>query len=531
MTNDLQSRLEYPQMGLSAALVGELDLIGDWGLVTTDTNLVINGWNNWLERHGSGFAGAVLGRSLFDVYPDLLTRKLDHYYRQALDGRSVILSQQLHKFILWLPSPMTGNRFDCMQQTGRIVPLREGDRICGTCTVIEDVTERVAYEVELRERVEALREADQRKDEFLAMLAHELRNPLAPISNAVEILGLETHPPPTLKAARDIIRRQVSHLVRLVDDLLDVSRVSRGKIKLQKIPCDLRIVVQHAVETIRPFIDCRKQKLNLVLPSDALRVDADVTRLSQVVSNLLNNAAKYTEEGGEIWLTVEKTSDPESLENEAVIRVRDNGRGLDASTLKNLFQLFYQADQNLDRSEGGLGIGLSLVKNLVEMHGGTVEAESAGRGCGSLFTVRLPYQETPPAAGTDHPKPSVPAPHSLRMLVVDDNVDSAESIAMLLQMEGHTVLTSHDGKRAVEVALRERPEVVLLDIGLPYLDGFQACRAMREGGMADSLIVAMSGYGQEEDRRRSKEAGFDAHLIKPVEFQKLRDILAERSRS
>jgi PAS domain S-box-containing protein len=370
----------------------------------------------------------------------------------------------------------------------------------------------------------ALKEADQRKDEFLAMLAHELRNPLAPIRNAVQILQLAGPKEPRLDRAREMIERQVKHLVRLVDDLLDVSRVSRGKITLQKEPLELLAVVRQAVETSRPLLDARHHELTVALPPEPVRVEGDFTRLAQVVSNLLNNAAKYTDDGGRIGLSVEQG------ETEAVIRVRDSGRGIDPRALGSLFDLFYQVDRNLDRADGGLGIGLSLVKSLVEMHGGRVEAHSDGRGRGSEFTVRLPgLPAEPPSRREKALDGPTAAARGLRILVVDDNRDSVETMAMLLELEGHEALTAYDGKKAVEIALTERPAVVLLDIGLPHLDGYQACRAMREGGLTDALLVAMTGYGQEQDRRLSQEAGFDAHHVKPIDLPTIRELLAKRA--
>jgi signal transduction histidine kinase/ActR/RegA family two-component response regulator len=515
-------------MGFTAGLVGELDSVGDWGVLTTDADLAIIGLNRWLERHIGRPAAAFLGRPLFDVFPNMVARKLDRYYQQALGGQTVLLSQRLHKYLLPLPPPTAEERFEFMQQTVRIVPLVDGAVVCGTVTVVEDVTERVAYETELRERVEALREADRRKDEFLAMLAHELRNPLAPISNAVHLIRLAGSNESMRSNANDMIERQVAQLIRLVDDLLDVSRVSRGKIMLQKMVLDLAAVVHQAVETSRPLIDSRRHHLALTLPPAPVRVEGDFVRLSQVVSNLLNNAAKYTDEGGEIWLTLEKEGPGAAGAREAVIRVRDNGRGIDPSALKILFDLFYQVGHNLDRSEGGLGIGLSLVKSLVEMHGGSVQARSQGRGRGSEFTVHLPLlQEIPPAAPAVAPAPA-PAVRPSRILVVDDNRDSAETMALLLKMDGHEVWTAYDGEKAVEVAERERPTVILLDIGLPKLNGYQTCQAIRGAGLKDTLLIAMSGYGQEEDRRLSQEACFDAHLVKPVDLAALRQLLAER---
>ena len=382
-------------------------------------------------------------------------------------------------------------------------------------SVSRDVTEQ-------RQAEEALKEADRRKDEFLAMLSHELRNPLAPIRNSVDIFRLIGSNEPALVAGSDMIERQVMHMVRLVDDLLDVSRVSRGKIQLRKEPIDLVAAVEQAIETSQPLISARRHELTVSLPEGPVRVEGDFTRLAQVVLNLLNNAAKYTEPRGKILLTVLKEHDL------AVIRVRDNGRGIDSVALKSLFDLFYQADRNLDRSDGGLGIGLSLVKSLVQMHGGTVEAHSAGRGKGSEFVVSLPciadIEAKPPTETIVAP---AKAGRAVRILVVDDNLDSANSMALLLRLEGHEVLTAHDGKQAVEISLRERPDVVLLDIGLPELNGYQVCEAMRAAGLTETLIVAMTGYGQKEDRRLSMEAGFDDFQVKPVDLRAIRELLAE----
>jgi signal transduction histidine kinase len=516
-------------MRFTAGLVGELDAVGDWGVLTTDAGLRITGWNRWLERHVGREADVFLGKLLFDVFPSLLARKLDHYYRQALDGQTVLLSQRLHRYLLPLPPPVGGERFEFMQQTARVIPLMDEGKVCGTVTVVEDVTERVVSETELRERVEALREADRRKDEFLAMLAHELRNPLAPISNAVHLLRLAKPQDSMVVSAHDMIERQVTHLVRLVDDLLDVSRVSRGKIALQKMRLDLVAVVHQAVETSRPLIDSRRHHLTENLPPYPVTVEGDFVRLAQVVSNLLNNAAKYTDEGGQIGLTVEKTVPAAGGPGKAVVRVRDNGRGIDLSALRNVFELFYQADRNLDRSDGGLGIGLSLVKSLVEMHGGQVEARSAGSGHGSEFTVHLPLlrEEISDAAAAS----AIPSPVALpaRILIVDDNRDSADSMALLLRIDGHDVWTAYDGRKAVEVAERHQPAVVLMDIGLPGLNGYQVCQAMRGAGLTDTLLIAMTGYGQEDDRQLSREACFDAHLVKPVDLAALRQLLAERT--
>lgn len=405
-----------------------------------------------------------------------------------------------------------------LSETGRVERDDQG-RPAYLVGLSQDVTKRKQAE-------QALQEADRNKDEFLAMLAHELRNPLAPIRNAVQILRLTASKEPALMSVSGMIERQVNQLVRLVDDLLDVSRVSRGKIQLQKTLLDLAAVIRQAVETSQPLIEARRHTLNVALPLQTLRVEGDFARLMQVVSNLLNNAAKYTNAGGAIWLSVE----PSAAGNEVLIRVRDTGRGIDALALKNLFELFYQVDRTLDRSDGGLGIGLSLVKNLVEMHGGRVEAHSAGRGQGSEFIVHLPcLPPVAPPGQTDASDVLEPSAHGHRILLVEDNLDVAESMSMLLSLYGYQVLIARDGRQGVEMALRERPGVVLMDIGLPYLDGYQACRAMREGGLADTLIVALSGYSQEDDLRKAEQAGFDRHLAKPLDPEALEQLLASLS--
>ncbi|HLJ93383.1 MAG TPA: response regulator [Gemmataceae bacterium] len=377
--------------------------------------------------------------------------------------------------------------------------------ICGIAT---DITDRKQAE-------DALREADRRKDEFLAMLAHELRNPLAPIRNAVQIMRMVGATDPELQRTRDMIDRQVEHMTRLVDDLLEVSRITGGKIKLQKETVDLVAVANRAVETSRPLIDARQHELIIDFPPRPIVLEADPTRLAQIISNLLNNAAKYTENGGQIWLMVGQEG---SL---AEVRVRDNGIGMPADLLPKVFDLFTQADRSLDRSQGGLGIGLTLVKSLVTLHGGQVTAHSGGPGQGSEFVVQLPVSanatEDRNRADRDNVQRPITVAACRRILVVDDNKDSAESIAMLLRFWGHDVRTALDGRTALETAQAYRPEAVLLDIGLPNVNGYDVARQLRQVFGRDHLfLVAITGYGRSEDRQRSAEAGFDRHLVKPV---------------
>jgi signal transduction histidine kinase len=399
----------------------------------------------------------------------------------------------------------------------------------GLLTVLSVSLVGLAFELVRREFAarhraeEALREADRRKDEFLAMLSHELRNPLAPIRNAVQVLRRQDPADPDLAWARDLIDRQLEQLTRLVDDLLDVSRITGGKIRLVREALDLAAVVERAVETSRPLLDERRQRLEVRLPPESLWVEGDATRLAQVLANLLNNAAKYTDVGGQVWLTAEKVG------AEAVLRVRDTGIGIPAAMLPHVFDLFTQVDTALDRTQGGLGIGLTLVRRLVEMHGGRVEAHSAGRGRGSEFVVRLPLRtgRAPAAAPTAATAPSLPAGRTgRRILIVDDSRDGAESLARLLRLVGHETRTAADGPQALATAADYRPEVVVCDIGLPGMNGYEVGRQLRAlPGLGDVLLVALTGFGSEGDRLRSDEAGFAHHLVKPVDLAALQAVL------
>lgn len=379
----------------------------------------------------------------------------------------------------------------------------------------------LARQAELAER---LQEADRRKDHFLALLAHELRNPLAPVSNAVAIMRRKAIADSELAWCRDVIERQTSQLSRLVDDLLDVSRITLGKIRLRKEPLDLSAVVADAVETSRPFIDAKGHQLTITMPEKPIRLMGDSARLTQVIANLLNNAARYQAPGGLIGVSLAEE------DGHARIAVRDRGIGIPPESLVHLFELFSQGGREPD-SQGGLGIGLSLVKTLVGLHGGTVTAFSAGPDTGSEFVVQLPALSPEPVRVPEPAGESsreLPA-RALRILVVDDSRDSAESLAMLLRMAGHEVLVAHDGLQAVELATAERPSVMLLDIGLPGMDGYEVCRRVRAQGLSDTLIVAMTGYGQERDRQRSSEAGFNGHTVKPVEIDEITRLLATAS--
>ncbi len=368
-----------------------------------------------------------------------------------------------------------------------------------------------------------LREADRRKDEFLAMLGHELRNPLAPIRNAMAIFRLKGAGDPQVQELTEMVERQVQQLSRLVDDLLDVSRVGHGKINLQMKPVDLRDVVAQAIDVSRPLIDARKHVLKVSLPRQAVEVDGDPGRLAQVVSNLLNNSAKYSDDGGRIELTVEAIGD------QAVLRVRDTGIGIEPAMLPRIFDLFTQVKGSMSRYEKGLGIGLALVRNMIELHGGCVQAASAGLGHGTEFVVRLPLlmkmpAECPVAQGK--PSSALRAP-TRRILIVDDNKDAADSMAIMLRFAGHEVRTAYDGQKALALARLQPPDVVICDVSMPGMCGLElACHLRQDLGLRDSLLVALSGYAQEADRHRSQQAGFHAHLTKPVSLNSLKALLA-----
>ncbi len=383
-----------------------------------------------------------------------------------------------------------------------------------------DLSERQRIEQMVRGSEEALRHAGRRKDEFLATLAHELRNPLAPLRNALTALRL-TRNPETLVDARAIMERQLEHLIRLVDDLLDVSRITTGRIELRTERVSISSVLESAIETSHPLIEASGHALEVNLPREALFVDADATRLCQVFANILNNAAKYTPYAGHISLAARREGD------NAVVTIEDDGVGIPPEMLPRVFELFTQVDRSLERTQGGLGIGLSLVQRLVELHGGSVEASSPGLGKGSRFTVRLPLQVEPDKRITAAPEAgAATSPHRRRVLVVDDNHDAALSLAMVLEMKGNHAWTAHDGIEALDMAAEFQPEVVLLDIGMPRLNGHDVARRIREQPSGKAMVlIALTGWSQEADRDRSIAAGFDLHMTKPIDFDQLEQVL------
>jgi signal transduction histidine kinase len=442
-------------------------------------------------------------------------------------SRAVAVGRQMAELITF-GSEVVGQRKDgsTFQMELAVSEFRVGARRYFT-GIVRDITERKRLEQELRQRVQELAEADGRKDEFLAMLAHELRNPLAPICNGLHILKIPGTAAATIEHTRQVMELQVQHLVRLVDDLLDVARITRGKIALVKEPVDLAALFAQAVEMAQPALDAQGHKLSVFLPPEPLTLEGDLQRLAQVLGNLLNNAGKYTERAGLIWLTGELDGD------RVVVRVRDNGIGIPAEQLPHIFDLFVQVDRSLERSQGGLGIGLTVARKLVEMHGGTITAHSAGPGMGSEFVVRLPALMARPApaiGGRGGQPPTIAL--SRRVLVVDDNTAAADMLAMLLRLWGHEVRLAYNGPEALTTAAEYCPDLVLLDIGLPLMNGYEVARRLRrEPALNKTVLVAVTGYGQAKDRRRSHDAGFDYHLTKPVDGDSLQVLVAGSTRA
>ena len=396
-----------------------------------------------------------------------------------------------------------------------------------------DSSDRRRYERELleeRKRAEqaskALRDADVRKNEFIAMLAHELRNPLAPIHTAIELRARRDAREQVSDKTTAMLQRQVGQMVRLVDDLLDLSRIGQDKLVVTRVPVDLASVVHHAAEASEPLLANAGVTLNRLLPSSPIYVEADAGRMAQIIGNLLNNAAKFTPREGTVTLTLERDGD------EATIRVRDTGIGIEEQQLARVFDMFMQTDLAVER-RSGLGIGLTLARNLIDRHGGQIAVKSDGLGKGTEFTIRLPALIDPPASvdRTARTAPSERQHVPRRVLVVDDNLDSADMLALLLESHAHEVRQAHDGLKAVEIATEWRPDVVLLDIGLPRLNGYQVAERIRAEASFQPFLVALTGWGQEEDRRKSEQAGFDAHLLKPVDHDVLTDLIADLAKS
>jgi PAS domain S-box-containing protein len=493
----------------TARLLASIVESSDDAIISKSLDGVIRSWNAAAERLFGYRADEAIGRHISLVIPrDRLAeedhiiaslkagQRIDHFEteRQKRDGQRIHVSLTV--------SPLKDD-------TGNVV---------GASKIARDITDRKLAEADLRRMAADLSEADKRKDEFLATLAHELRNPLAPLCNMLEVLKRADGDGETLQRARETMDRQLAQLVRLVDDLLDLNRITHNRLELRQSQVALSSFIQQAVEASRPLADAAGHEIVVSLPEEPLYTYADQARLAQVFGNLLNNSCKYTEPGGTIWVTAEREG------AEVVISVKDTGSGIPPDKLKSIFDMFTQVEQSPERS-GGLGIGLTLVRRLVQMHGGSVEARSAGVGLGSDFVVRLPLLAS--AVAPEPPVPHVQEPAPVRrILIVDDNSDAAISLALLLTISGNDTHTAHDGVEALEAFERYRPEVILLDIGLPKLSGHEVCRRIRErpdGG--DVVIIALTGWGQESDRRMSQDAGFDGHLVKPIDYGAFMDLL------
>jgi signal transduction histidine kinase len=441
-------------------------------------------------------------------------------YRIQRGGQDIPVPELPMQYAIAHRTPVR-NEIEIVAADGRIVyvqndvePLYDTHgAIYGCVSVCVDVTDRKLAEI-------ALRDADRHKDEFLATLSHELRNPLAPMRTALEVMRLAGHDPEVVEKAQATIERQLQHIVRITDDLLDVARIARNVVDLRREEMDLRAAVQSASESTRPIVDAHDQTLTVVMPHHPIWIDADFTRMSQVFSNLLHNASKYTERGGRI--RVEATVPG----GQATVTVQDTGIGIRAEMLPRVFDMFTQLREHRDRTQGGLGIGLTLARRLVELHGGSIEAHSDGPGCGSRFIVKLPViQREAPQEPERVPKTETTGPRC-RVLVADDNVDASEMMKLMLGLKGHDVRTAEDGIQAVEVAREFAPHIAFLDIGMPRMDGYEAARRIRALGRP-IVLVALTGWGQDEDRERSLEAGFDHHLTKPPDPDALEQLVAD----
>jgi PAS domain S-box-containing protein len=465
--------------------------------------------NRMFEKTFGELEASVVGKSIHDVFPRTTAVSVEANNKRVLEENRPIefeetipLNGQMHQF-----------------HTIKAPLVDDSGMLRGLVGVWTDITERKKLE-------DALKEADRRKDEFIAMLAHELRNPLAPILNAVQLMQIKDSLDTENKLYVSMIERQVEQLRRLVDDLMDISRITQGKFKLQHEHVKVADVVSSAVETCRPLIESRQHTISIDVTRDAV-ILGDRTRLEQIIGNLLNNAAKYTDHRGRISITGELIRDRAGVPREVELRITDTGVGIDPAMIPRLFALFSQIDSTLDRSSGGLGVGLALVLRLVTMHGGSVAAHSEGKGKGSTFTVRLPLAaqnaelaQTAPQKGNNNDRAVA---RGKRILVADDNVDSATSLAMILRKNGNEVKIAHNGVECLELAERFRPEFILLDIGMPKMNGYEAARKIREKDWGrDVVLIAVTGWGQDDVRQRVQESGFNAHLVKPIEIATLR---------
>jgi two-component system CheB/CheR fusion protein len=485
-------------------------------IITKSLDGFIQTWNNAAQRLFGYAETEIIGRHISTIIPPDRLDEEQHIISQLRNGKRVEHFETIRLKQSGEPIHISLTVSPVIDEEGTIV---------GASKIARDISDRKQAEERIYGLMASLQESDRRKDEFLAMLAHELRGPLAPLRNMLELMKRADGNEELIEQARSTMQRQLNQLVHLVDDLIDVNRISRNKIELRKERVELASVVHQAVEACRPLADEAQHQLHVRLLREPIYLYADPVRLAQVFGNLLNNACKYTPPGGEISISAEIQG------GDVAIRVKDNGMGIPPEKIESVFEMFSQVDRTLEWSQGGLGIGLTLVKRLVEMHDGTVVARSEGAGKGTEFEVRLPFLvNQPEIAAAPAPPPlqdSQDAIRSRNILVVDDNEDAAKSLSMLLKLLGHEVTMAHNGLDAVSAAADQRPEIILLDIGLPELNGYEACRRIRQNSQNEILIIALTGWGQEEDRRKSKEAGFDGHLVKPVDFNSLMNLIRQ----
>jgi PAS domain S-box-containing protein len=496
---------------LTARLLASIVESSNDAIIGKSLDGIIQSWNAAAERLFGYTAQQAIGRHISFIIP-----------AERIDEEDTIIAQlKAGKRIEQYETQRLRSDGQRITVSLTISPIKDDSgNVTGASKIVRDISNRKRLEDDLRRLAADLSENDRRKNEFLATLAHELRNPLAPMSNMLEVVKRADGDGEILKRAHDTIERQLAQMVRLVDDLLDLNRITHDRLELRRSEVELSSVIQQAVEVAHPLIDAAGHNLTVELPAEPVYLYADRARLAQLFGNLLNNSCKYTRPNGEIRLSAERAGEY------VVVRVKDDGAGIPPDKLDSIFDMFMQVDRSADRTQDGLGIGLTLVKRLAEMHGGSIEAKSDGEGQGSEFDVRLPVLPKPAAvstAATETPAGSLP---QRRILIVDDNKDSADSLALLLQITGNQTYMAHDGVEAVEAIEKHRPEVVLLDIGLPKLDGHEVCRRVRKQPWGkDIVVIALTGWGQEDDRRKSEEAGFDGHLVKPVDYDKLLQLI------
>lgn len=521
------------------------------GIFMTDAELTIQGWNHWLESRSGRAAAEMIGRNLFDAYPDLVERGLDKYYKDVLDGQIRLLSQRLHRYLLPMTPQGDDTSFTLMQQSARIAPLVEDDRVIGTITVIDDVTERISREdqlMRLLSREQAARKeaemANRAKDQFLATVSHELRTPLNAVSGWIQILRKKDTDPEFLEHGLDVVDRNVRMQTKIIEDILDVSRIITGKLSLSVTQVNLALVVEAALDAVRLAADAKEIRLEWALDPDVGTVSGDPGRLQQVVWNLVSNAIKFTPKGGVVNVRLA------SIESQAEIRVSDTGKGISSDFLPYVFERFRQADSTSTRQHSGLGLGLAIVRHLVEMHGGTVSAESEGEGRGATFILRLPLiaarstGDLPPQrsdqlssngvepvfASRSKPTGDNLKLSGIRVLIVDDEADAREVLEVILSQFGAEINVATSASQALEMLEAWKPDAIVSDVGMPNEDGYtliQKVRALEpeRGGLTPA--IALTGYGRPEDRLQLLAAGYQVHLSKPVELIQLVDSIAD----